>query len=228
MTRRRSSLGARRSALGRRWRARLDVAIPSSTPAAYCFPAIAGAQPTAHAPEWLAYASTGVAALSLLVAIVLGLHARATAGAALEISRRQEARRESRLDLYVNDTASWRTAGGSDRLLGVNLLLTNPSDRETSLTAAEMRMTYAVDGRLATVIIPSSVKPPQELRPGELVPLTLPLRLGANEATSGWLAFFVPAAITVGRAIERYDICVRDLHGVEQSRQLTVFREAPP
>lgn len=184
------------------------------------------AQPAGGVPAWVAYASAAVAALSLLVTILFGLYNRGVAKAALEISRRQEARRGSRLDLYVNETASWRSAGTPDRLLGVNVQVANPTDRETSVTRAELHLTYSVEGRLTAVKVPSNSEPPPELRPTRVEPLALPLRLAANEATSGWFLFLVPGGVVAGRAVDRYDIVLRDLHDIEQSLQVTVFREA--
>ncbi|HEX8646558.1 MAG TPA: hypothetical protein VF715_06630 [Thermoleophilaceae bacterium] len=181
--------------------------------------------PVAIVPDWVSYASIAVAALSLVCSVVLGVYNRAVAKAALEISRRQEARRESRLDLYVNDTAQWRCSE-RDRLLGVNLQVANPTDRETSVTRAELHLTYAIEGRLAAVKVLSSDQSPIELGSSGLEVLSLPLRLAANEARSGWFLFFIPQALIAGREVDRYDVVLRDLHEIEQSLQVTIFREA--
>lgn len=178
------------------------------------------------APDWVAYASAAVAAVSLVVTLVFGLYNRAAAKAALEISRQQEARRESRLDLYVNDTGSWRSTDTPQKLLGVNLQVANPTDRETSVTRAELHLTYTVEDRLTTVKVPSTSEPQPELRPPGVSALALPLRLTANDAVSGWWFFLVPDGVVAGREVDRCDIVVRDLHDIEQSLQVTVFREA--
>jgi hypothetical protein len=62
--------------------------------------------------------------------------------------------------------------------------------------------------------------------PEDLSPAALPIRLEPNDAASGLFIFQIKEELTRNREIERYDVYVRDVHGVEESRQITIFHEA--
>jgi hypothetical protein len=176
------------------------------------------------AASWLSYAAVAVAALSVAVSLVLGRSNRATAKRALALSERQEARRDTRIDLYLNESVSWRGRPGSNRVLGFHILISNPTDRANSLVDAELHLTYDLAGVVTTLKVghtDASVPPPAGVSP-----LSLPTRLDANEATSGWLFFQVSQALAGDREIDRYDLVLRDIHGLEETRQVTIFREA--
>lgn len=183
---------------------------------------------TAGSPEpsaWPEYAALGIAALSLLVALVLGVRNSRTAKHALELSERQEARREARVDLYLNEAVSWRRRAHTDRVVGFHLLATNPSDRASSLVAAELHLTYSLGGILTTVKVPRLTEATPIGVRTQVVPIDLPAALDANKATHGWFMFRIPDGLTHERPVERYRVVVRDSHGIEESVQANVLRE---
>jgi hypothetical protein len=188
-------------------------------------PVVATGQ-AADPPSWLTYASLGVAAVSACIALLVGAANRRLAKRALELSERQEARRESRVDVHLSSATSWRRPSQHDRLLGVHLLVSNPTDRATSVVAAEMHLTYSVEGVLTTVKMPPAIHIEAFEFPEGLTPAALPIRLEPNDAVSSLFIFRIGDDLTRGRDVERYDIYLRDVHGVEESRQITIFHEA--
>jgi hypothetical protein len=180
----------------------------------------------ADPPSWLTYASLGIASVSACIALVIGTANRRLAKRALDLSERQEARRESRVDVYLSSSTSWRRHSHHDRLLGVHLLVSNPSDRATSIVTAELHVTYTIDGVLTTVKVPPVAAGDELEFLGDLLPTALPIRLEPNDAASGLFIFQIRDDLTRDREIERYEVHVRDVHGVEENRQITIFSEA--
>lgn len=187
---------------------------------------LAGGEEAVTTLSWLDYASFVVAALSLLVSVALGLRNRSTAKRALEISEREEARREARLGLYLNESMSWRHSKDAYRLLGFHLLITNPTDRPTSIVSAELHLTYSVNGVVTTVKVQHE---PCIILPGggKAGVIEVSARLEANAAISDWLLFKVADGLTKDRPVDRYDVVIRDINGIVQSVQVTIFLEVP-
>lgn len=73
--------------------------------------------------QWVPVASAVVALLALLVA----LSNRNTARRALALSRQQEERRAARLNITLDESASWRPSG-APRWVGMRVLAVNPTD----------------------------------------------------------------------------------------------------
>lgn len=185
------------------------------------------AQPAPSGPgdaaTWVDIAPIVIAAFALLVSVVLGLRNRGTSKKALALAERQEARRESRVDVYVNDSMAWGHDEG--RSVGVNVVLANPTDAPTSVVRSELHVTYDVQGTMTTVRVHPSGSSPSSTVPAEVVSLDLPVRLDANGAVSGWFVFLLREGLTGGRPVERYDFVTRDVHGKEQTVQLGIFRK---
>ena len=188
----------------------------------------AAAETAADADSWLDYAAVAIATLSFVVSLILGLRSRGTAKRALALSEAQDARRRPRMGVYVNDSASYQMDRTRERLLVFHLLVSNPSDSPTSLVAAELHVTYAVNGVLTTVKVPHSWSPdmPQDVSP-DVSPIDLPVALGAHDAKSGWFVFPIADDLTGGRGVDRLDVVVRDMHNVSEAVQVTVLGEAP-
>lgn len=176
------------------------------------------------AVTWLDIAPIVISGLALVVTVIFGLRNRGTSKKALNLAERQEERRSSRIDPYVNDSMEWRQTAA--RVVGVHVVVANPTDAATSLVQAELHLTYDLGGTLTMVRVRAEAAAPENL-PTEVAPLALPARLDANDATSGWLLFVLKDGITGGMPIERYDLVTRDVHGKEESIQLGVFREGP-
>jgi hypothetical protein len=176
--------------------------------------------------SWLDYAPVAIAAVALL-SLLLGLSNRKMVRRSLELSEAQEARREPRLTLHLNESVSWRRPSEGERLLGFHLLASNPTDRPSSLVRAELHLTYAIHGTVTTVKVPHASGREEVSLPRGVVPIQLPSHVGANDAVSGWFLFRVAEGVTDGRAIDRYDVVLRDVHGVIETLQVTLFREVP-
>lgn len=178
------------------------------------------------APSWVTYASLGVAVASVCIALAVGAANRRIAKRALELSERQEARRESRVDVHLSSSTSWRRPSRRDRVLGVHVLVSNPTDRATSIVAAELHLTYSIDGVLTTVKVPHATSVDAFEFPRGLTPASLPIRLEPNDAVSTLFVFRIEDDLTREREIERYDVHLRDVHGAEEGLQITIFHEA--
>lgn len=166
--------------------------------------------------QWFEYASVTIAAMALLI----GLSNRRIARRALAISERHAKDREPRISLYLeHSVAQWPDGGG--RLLGFEVRISNPTERSTSLTDAELHVSYSVGNAITTLKLrhDGDGNYGRDHR-GES--LQLPTRLDTNEAVAGWLWFLLHDGLTSGRPIERYELIVRDIHGMEASQQVIV------
>src|SRR5215208_793152 len=86
---------------------------------------------------------------------------------------------------------------------------------------AELHLNYSVGGIVTTVkVLRMSDQASAAALPG-LDLIQLPARLSANDAVSGWLLFQVKEALIGGRAIDRYELVVRDVHDLEETVQVT-------
>lgn len=169
---------------------------------------------------WAPGASAVIAAIALLVS----LSNRKTAKRALYLSECQEARRAARLDLSLHEAISWRPAGRACRWIGVRVLAVNPTDRDGSLIAADLHITYTIPGGTVMVVkIPHRAD--AEAMPESIAPLEVPAPLPGNGAVAGWLMFKVDDALIGDAAIERYDAVLHDSRGPVEGVQPWVLRE---
>lgn len=172
------------------------------------------------------YVPLAIAGLSLAVSGALGFLSRRTANRALALAERQEARRHSRLDLYLIASAARRRSSTGDRVLEFHVLVSNPADSASSLIAAELHVRYGLaEGVVTTVKIQHGLAGNDDLTTTSVTSLGLPARLDANDAVSGWLRFALPGSLLRGRAIDRYDLVVRDVHGIDESLQVSCLSE---
>src|SRR5215211_8717795 len=91
--------------------------IVQSVLAVFVAAAESGGGSSNSAISWVDYAAVGIAALAFLFSCGLGLSNRRTARKALALSERQEARRESELDLYLFTPTARRRESTGDRVL---------------------------------------------------------------------------------------------------------------
>jgi hypothetical protein len=181
---------------------------------------------TANAPVWLLYASAAAAVFSTVVTLTLGLSNRRMARRALQVSERQEERMGQALGLYLYDSVSWGRAS-TDRILGFHVLVSNPSERTTTIIELELHLTYSVARVLTTVKIPHSPELAPLQIPTGTSPIMLPAHIASNGAISGWALFSLQKQRLIRDAVvDRYDLSIKDVHGLVESRQVTVFREA--
>jgi hypothetical protein len=169
---------------------------------------------------WTSVASAIIAAFALLVAF----SNRKTAKKALRLSERQEERRAARVDLSLTDGISWRPAGGGCRWIGMQVLAVNPTDRDGSLVAADLHVTYTLaSGDAVVVKVPHGAG--GVTLPEGITALDIPTRLQANGAVTGWLMFKLDDALIGDGTIERYDAVIRDSRGPMEAVQAWVLRE---
>lgn len=183
--------------------------------------------PTPASPPvaWVGYAAFAISALSLLAAVVLGMRSNGVAKRALALSERQEAGRAFDVGLHLNESVSWRRSGGDVRLLGFHVLATNPTDRPTTLVSAELHLSYSRGGAVMTLKVPPAPERSRVRLPEGTRAFDVPVALAANHAVSGWFLFAVNDALTAGSPVDRYDLVIRDVHGVIEFLQVTVFRQ---
>lgn len=173
----------------------------------------------AGAPLWLSYGSFVISA----GAVAISLSNRRTARRSLQLSEQQEARRDSRIDLYLIDSLDEHQATSGGRLLAFQVLISNPSDRNNSIVAAEVHLTYNLEAVVTSVKVRHGIDRGTSSALAGVKPLDLPVALDANGAVSGWLLFRIDRALTGGRPVDRYDLVVQDVHGTQESRQVTVI-----
>jgi hypothetical protein len=98
-------------------------------------------------------AALGIAALAFIYSSVLGALNGRTAKRALALSELQEARRDATLDLYLISSTARHSVSTGDRVLEFDIQVSNPSDRSSSVVAAELHVTYSVQRVMTTVKI---------------------------------------------------------------------------
>lgn len=166
-------------------------------------------------------ASLAVAVVALIVSVTLGISNRRTAKRSLRVSEQQEERRLPQLVVTHQRSFSKHRVSKKDRVLGFQMLITNPTDRGTAIVAAELHLTYAARGVVSTV----KLRHDDSLVRGADRPFTMPVQLGANDAVSNWLLFRVDDELTGGRPIDRYEVFVRDVHDLTEGVHVTLIPE---
>ena len=175
--------------------------------------------------SWTAPAAVVISGCSLLASVIWSWRNGRIAKRALTLAERQDARQAPALDLYLNESIAWSLSQASKRLLAFHVMVTNPSDRPSSIVGADLLLTYSVDDVLVVAKVPHSEDSASTLTTADIAPFRLPMSLGASGAVSGWFNFQVSLQLTGGRPIERYDLVVRDVYALSKGLQVTVFRE---
>ena len=182
--------------------------------------ALRGAVVASAWQTWAPVASVVIASLSFLIAWAN----RRTSKKALELSTAQEDRRKARLDLNLNQAIARRTAGVAQRLICVDVLAVNPTDRDGSVVTADLNVTYRKPGSDGIVVkIPHDVSADPKL--SSIPAFVLPCPLPANGAVRGWLVFLIDDRVLDGGIIEHYDVVVRDGRGITASVQPWALQE---
>jgi hypothetical protein len=100
----------------------------------------------------------------------------------------------------------------------------NPTDRDGSLIAADLHVTY-----VAPTGVPLVMKIPHiagaVATPGLEPPLHIPTKLPSNGAVSGWLTFRLDNKLFGNTIIKGYDVILRDSRGLIEAVQPWPLRE---
>ncbi|KJF25095.1 MULTISPECIES: hypothetical protein [unclassified Rhodococcus (in: high G+C Gram-positive bacteria)] len=163
------------------------------------------AAPIYFGVEWNGSAYVAVAALlvaigSLLVAAWSACYARKS----YKIAKAQEDRRAAKIDPKLVKSASWASSDKKAMWVGTLLIIENPSDRDGSISLAEL-VINSKEGTLRVGHQPSSDG-------GGFIGETP--RLLANSAIKGWLTFLVPIDFYSKRRINTIHVELSDPRGI--------------
>lgn len=170
----------------------------------------------------LANAASAVACLVAISALYVALSQRKIASRALKLALAQEDRRAAALDLRIIDASSIRRPNG--RWLLIDIVVTNPTDVDTTLVVARLRITYRLSsGGNSALIVDHAV---EDATPVSTVQaLELPERVQANGAARGLLVFFLPRGVLTSDAIDELQLTLSDARGAVASHDIWAPRE---
>ncbi|MBP2214684.1 hypothetical protein JOJ87_005096 [Rhodococcus ruber] len=133
--------------------------------------------------EW--NGSALIAVLALIVAIASARYSRKNA----KIAEAQEERRAARIEINVSRAVAWTSEDGKIMWVGARLTIEHPSDRDGSISRAELLIRYPHPDRQTTELrIPHETSSKGDSSKY----IEIPRRLLANDSAAGWLTFPVP------------------------------------
>lgn len=141
-----------------------------------------------------------IAVLALLVSFWSAWYARKN----YKIGKAQEDRKAAKIDPKLIRSATWETSDKKSIWVGTLLSIENPSDRDGSITLAELVIS-SENGTLRVGHKPSS-------NGGGFIDETP--RLLANSAIKGWMTFMVPIDFYSKRRINAMHVELRDPRGI--------------
>jgi len=150
--------------------------------------------------------SVSIAALAFVVsvaALLTAISSRVLAGKSYALAKSKEDRQATMLDLEVIETLQTILANG-DRVIQVELRITNRSEVAASLRGANLWLAYKKQGDdHTTEVAPveSGVRSPS---------FPLPTKLDSRSTEQGWLRFEMPSHRTAGWTILSFDLVVTD------------------
>lgn len=148
-----------------------------------------------------------------VAAAALAAWAAWTSRQALTISRRQEQRRLSPLDLYLANACIYRVGEERRRIYVFQIVVTNSADVPNSLRSAELQVRYVRDGRPGPLLsVPHSAEAAADI-PSAGPVLTVPSSIAARGVLAGAITFNVPGEIVAGVDVESYRLSVSDALG---------------
>jgi hypothetical protein len=163
-----------------------------------------------------------VVAAAAVAALIISFVSLRVSSRALQLSEKQERRKEPQLVPHLLDS-DFEDLSGGDRVYSFWLSVRNPTDSDNAVAQIEMHLRYLVDGVTSvTVKLPSSNSgDPANDRPR----LATPSRVAAHDTVSGWCNFVVKPGLLNGRPIEGYQIVLTDSHQAEATIDALVVRE---
>lgn len=170
--------------------------------------------------------TTLIAVASAIAALLSALYAASSArSAAKSLAFMQQDRndKEKGLHAYLIDTALLPLAE-EKRVVALACTLTNLASVPNSISAAELHVyEYQTSGvPLKLVLRPSGC---DASTPWSLARFTIPVNLDPRSSTSGWLAFMLPDAFGVERAIDKCELLFSSAVGEQASVETYLLKE---
>ncbi len=106
-----------------------------------------------------------------------------------------------------------------------SVTITNRADAANTLVRARLLISYAWDGAIHVLALPSLTKSPVALPPPREDVFVSPARIEGHDAFTGWCMFEVSEALVGGRLIDSYELQFDDAHGVSVTCPLGYLRD---
>jgi len=157
-------------------------------------------------PDWTAFivAIAPIAALLLSgAALWVSISSRRVSGKAFKLAEAKEDRQAPMLDLEVVTTTS-ATNATRDRVIDVDIRVTNRSEVASSIRSASLWVSYTKNGH------DNRVEVSPDLSAATAPAFPLPCKLDARDARQGWLRFHLNSARIKGWSITAFDLVLLD------------------
>lgn len=100
------------------------------------------------------------------------------------------------------------------RIFAFHVTVTNPTDSNNAIAGADLLITYLTAERVQmTVKLRAHASLAKSFVKDQEETLPVPTAISAHNAVSGWLRFYLPAAMLIDRDIEAYRLNFADPHG---------------
>jgi hypothetical protein len=159
--------------------------------------------------DWLDVTKT-LAAASLLISLINAYFTWQNRRLAMT----QEQRRLPRLALEMISCHFEERKDKGGRVYAFYVTITNPTDSNNAIAEADLWITYLRGDRVQmTMNVRANEPEAKSLFTAQDQALQIPGPVLAHNVISGWLRFFVPAAMLINRDIEGYRLTLTDPHG---------------
>ncbi|WP_135848371.1 hypothetical protein [Serinibacter arcticus] len=171
--------------------------------------------------QWFALAEPSVKISSIALLLSVSTAIAAVVGQVFNVrsfraARRQEKRRQPRVDLSYLESRSEDLEGGKRYIF--RMLFKNPSDVGNSIASAELEARYKVDNSVISMRLASD--------PGIDGP-SVPFALAAGASLEVSISFTAPGALLTGRSLRDFVVHFQDTYGSELSVPVEIVYAAP-
>ena len=147
-----------------------------------------------------------VVAACAVVAIVVSIVSLRYSKKSLRISEAQELRRIPQLAADL--VQSYSEVAKGVRTYSFLLTVRNPTDTDNAISALELRLSYSLPSGVEAVI----KLPPSPLCAPEKDGLSVPCKVVAHDAVSGWCRFLIEPDLLKDGVINGYEVVLTDTH----------------
>jgi hypothetical protein len=142
-----------------------------------------------------------------IVALVISLASLSFSRRAIQLSERQEKRKQPLLVLELDDSY-FEVLQGGRRIYSFHLSVKNPSDSDNAIARVDMHLRYVLDSGISITAKLPAVELGDKADTRKC--LVAPLRVSAHDTVLGWCDFIVEPGVLNGHQIEAYQIVVSD------------------